>query len=467
MLTGSGYEAVWIEQKRRRDAKTVFYASLASGSGMILQYFFVDLRIPLLPEWFWLSFRMSIAVAMLTLAAAIYVAPEQRRFWAKLVFALVGLSAAILQAYGTTLMPQFPLIFAVVIGAFISSVNPIGLVPSCAFLLLTAVCQAEMLSSVLERSTDAAAQYWSLYLVAGGVVFAVKSGNASHVSRFLHDMREIERQRQMISLQTDLATQLRSFLPKVVFERISNYKRNFRTTFEYATQEILRPRSVDVVCIWSDIRGFTQSSRDTRYVEQLAGPNLRHMTDISESCGAIPRLIGDLLLCIFDYPQITTSFLNSLKNAEQLRAANRQRNILSPPHERVDRVFILSFGRAVVGNVGGSSGAREITALGPCVNQLARIDEAIGEIFRRGHTDLRDDILATLDFVSKGRALGFEFEFDEVSLHRRGVMVRDFPDLHSIVRIRRWSFGSEATDFETMQDSEEQKGASVSIREAI
>lgn len=467
MLTGSGYEAVWLEQKRRRDSRTIFYAALVSGVGFILQYILVDLRIPMLPAWYWLSYRGSIAFAMLSIAIVSFVMPDGRRSWARPCFALVGIVAACMQAYGMTLMPEVPLIFAVIIGGFVAAVLPVGLIPSLSLVGGIAFVQFQILVSMLSRSPDFIAQFGSLYLVTAGVVFAVKSGNAAHVSRFLHDMREIERQRQMISLQTDLATQLRSFLPKVVFERISNYKRNFRTTFEYATQEILRPRSVDVVCIWSDIRGFTQSSCDTRYVEQLAGPNLRHMTDISESCGAIPRLIGDLLLCIFDYPQITTSFINSLRNAEQLRAANRQRNLLSPPHERVDRVFILSFGRAVVGNVGGSSGSREITALGPCVNQLARIDEAIGEIFRRGHYDLRDDILATTDFVHKGKALGFEFEFDEVDLRQRGVTVRDFPDLHSIVRIRSWSFGSEATDFETMQDESEEDKVPVNVFEAI
>jgi len=440
LLTGSGYEAVWQAQKRIRDARILTYSCVIAAIAFVVQLAVVDLQIPLNPTEFWVEFRLGTAGALLAIATVLFFTRSRFVTTLKVLFAATAVATALLQAQGMVFEPGVPLIFAIILGAAVGIVTPIGIIPGLLLTVVTALGQRHILAERMAESADFAAQFGSMYLAAIAILFVTKIMQAGQVTRFLADMREIERQRQVIALQSDLVNQLRSFLPRVVFERINHYKRQFRTTFEYATQEILRPRSVDVACIWSDIRHFTHSSRDLGYIDHKAGPNLRHLTEISESCGAIPRVIGDLLLCIFDYPEATTSILQSLTNADSLREANSTHNQLGAPDERIDRVFILSFGRAVVGNVGGSSGSREITALGPSVNQLARLDEAIGNMFRHGDEQLRNEIIATTEFVTKARSLGFIIDTARIDLQAMGVSVRDFPEITSVERVVRWQF---------------------------
>lgn len=440
-LAGTGYELLWREEKRRRDAQIFRITALMATLGFVIQFLSVDLPVGLTPKAFWAGYRLGVAGAFLIAAMVLRSPTSTRLAVGRWLCIVAGWIAAVLQAYGTVLAPKTPIVFSVFLCTAAAVVPPASGLFALSTFLMMAVAQFVVLSPLREASFDLSAQLVSLYVAGLAVLMITKASQIGQVQKFLDDMRELERQKQIISLQTDLVSQLRSFLPKVVFDRITLYKKSFRTSFEYATQEILRPKTRDVACLWSDIRGFTRaSSTETQYVQEVAAPNIRHLTDLSEANNAIPRIIGDLLLCYYDEQEATTAIMNSLRTATEIIAATQRWNEFHGVEKSLDRVILLSWGNALVGNVGGSASSREITALGPCVNQLARLDEAVGHMFRSGDRFLRGKIVATISFVEKARSLGIAIESSTIDLVERGITVRDFPEITQVFVIDSFQF---------------------------
>ena len=68
-----------------------------------------------------------------------------------------------------------------------------------------------------------------------------------------------------------------------------------------ATDEVLRPRNKMISCLFTDIRNFTNSSKDLdKYLSRAAIPNIKLITSIADRNGGISRVIGDLVLAYYD-----------------------------------------------------------------------------------------------------------------------------------------------------------------------
>src|SRR5262249_43308259 len=135
--------------------------------------------------------------------------------------------------------------------------------------------------------------------------------------------------------------------------------------------EALRPKLETVACLYSDIRRFTQQSKDlSGFLLRSALPNIRYCTDVVESCGGIPRLIGDLIFAYFDGENPEASLLAAMRAGFSLVEINEELNRAATSGFEVHRFVVLSYGEAMVGNIGAQYGSREITALGPPVNIL-------------------------------------------------------------------------------------------------
>jgi len=469
-LTGTGYELLWQQERRLRDSQFLRKAVIVLGIGFLIQYLTVDMNVNLQPVEFWFSYRFSFVFCMISIFVLLRNSEGIRWNIGRWLFAFAGFSAALLQAYGTVLEPKTPLVFSVLICAGAAALTPGSGVFALCLYLTASFLQFQIFAPLRVNSPDLAAQIFSLNVVGLALLVIIKAAQIGHIQKFLTEMREIERQKQIISLQTDLVSQLRSFLPKVIFERINGYKKTYRTSFEYATQEILRPRTAEIACLWSDIRGFTKaSSTESEYVQNIAAPNLRHLTDLSESFGAIPRIIGDLLLCYYDEKDANVAVMNSLKTATEIIKATEKWNDFHGSEKSLDRVVLLAWGTALVGNVGGSASSREITALGPCVNQLARLDEAIGQMFRREDRSLSCQIVATPEFISRAKSLGFSFDVAEVDFSASKIAVRDFPEMTKVFVVKSFVHPQVGLEFTSVGSKETQLNVSdpSNLRSAV
>ncbi len=145
----------------------------------------------------------------------------------------------------------------------------------------------------------------------------------------------------------------------------------------------LRPEPRMVTVLFSDIVGFTQLSNTlrSRRVAELLNEYLSEMTRaVFDNGGTVDKFIGDAILALFGAPE-------DLSPNEQVRraiaTATQMRQSLAELNQRWQAQGLepLQFrcgihqGTAVVGMF-GSQERSDYTAVGPCVNIAARLQEA-------------------------------------------------------------------------------------------
>jgi len=146
----------------------------------------------------------------------------------------------------------------------------------------------------------------------------------------------------------------------------------------------LRPEPRMVTVLFSDIVGFTQLSNTlrSRRVAEILNEYLTTMTHVVfEQGGTIDKFMGDAILVMFGAPEELTpneQVSRAVATARQMRAKlqelNRRWREQGIESEVLFRCGIHQ-GTAVVGMFGGSERS-DYTAIGPCVNIAARIQEA-------------------------------------------------------------------------------------------
>ena len=148
---------------------------------------------------------------------------------------------------------------------------------------------------------------------------------------------------------------------------------------------LLGGRSVDVVVMFTDIRGFT--SRTRRMSEAGQAKELVHQLNayfsevvaaVHAEGGTVDKFIGDAALVVFGAP------LNrgpQLEAAAALRAARDLQRRLAALNQRWQeegvepwqQVIVLNFGTVISGNV-GSSARMDYTVIGDAVNVTSRLE---------------------------------------------------------------------------------------------
>jgi class 3 adenylate cyclase len=199
-----------------------------------------------------------------------------------------------------------------------------------------------------------------------------------------------------------------------------------------AMDEGLRPRIKTVACLFSDIRGFTERSRNLDgFLAHGALPNIRECTEIVEQHRGIPRLIGDLVFAYFDDPFIERNLANAINAGFLMLQATAEWNLRQLDPNRVTRHVLISVGECLVGNIGGFDSSREITALGSPVNVLSRIDALTKDplLKTRLHSDT---IILTAAAAAQVRQHQSTIILKEIDLKELGLTIRDFPEEKSI-----------------------------------
>ncbi len=429
LVEGTPWKQLWLAKDREGFLFScrVFFPLLAVT--YLAHYFFYDKVNHLEPIEFWLYFRLSIAgLALLTFA--FYVSPAARWWWYKVPAILTCWVLCQAQAYVALWHGLESWVFCyilIVVSVFVLRMSALS---SLIFVGITVATQTPILDEAGISGT---------YIFTGTVVAAttsviVRSSYLSDVRGFLLNQENIAAQKKIIELNMEFADRIRSFIPKVIAQRIDDCMDKDRMSVLEASIEVLTPRTKQVSCLFSDIRGFTQESRDINaFVRDSVVPEVKACTDAIEGYRGIPRKIGDLIFAYFDDERQVENVLRSVAAGMSVSRLNYDMNATANS-KAIKRYVLISCGEALVGNLGGLDSSIEITALGSPVNFLSRLDELtkhprVSALLSPG------DLVLSMDAWGAIESFAPTMSKKKIDLAQLGVSIRDFGDVKYVLAL--------------------------------
>lgn len=419
---------MWNEKDRESFLFTakVFYPIAAIV--YILHFFFYDLPNQLEPIESWFIFRATMAaVALVTFA--FYLTPLRNLRWYKVPAIVACWCFCQAQAYVALWHGRESWIFCfVLIAVAVASLRLSALV-SAIFVGLVVATQAPVLIEANISET---------YIFTGAMValvftVVVRSSYLQEIQTFLINQENIAAQKKIIELNLDFSERIRSFIPRVIAERMEDFVERARMTVLEASIEVLAPKKQDVACLFSDIRGFTQGSKNLEsFIGQSVMPEVKVCSDAVEKYRGIPRKIGDLLFAYFDDALIEKNVLGAVLSGMEIARLNHDMNATSSSVQ-IDRYVLISCGEALVGNLGGLDSSIEITALGSPVNLLSRVDEITKHPQIKGLLEPGDLLLCERSSQLMAELVP-NLRVDKIELP--GVTIRDFPEVSCIYSVK-------------------------------
>lgn len=147
--------------------------------------------------------------------------------------------------------------------------------------------------------------------------------------------------------------------------------------------------------------------------------------------------MGDLILTYFDQEDPLYSLLLAIDCGLKISDSNNSFNQLhhDAAHQDIRRNVIISFGTCIVGNIGATDHAREITPLGPPVNLISRIDTLLKNDHEKLRLNLNNALIITKNAAVSLRSTVPELEIHEHSLDDTDLVIRDFPEEREIFSV--------------------------------
>ena len=430
LLDTTPWRGIW-EEKEKQDfisATKLFFpiaAVLYAG-----HYWFFDLPMGLQPQERWLTFRASVvAIALVTFL--IYLSPFRNIRWYRAP-AMVALSIfCYSQARVTVWYPEAPWIYCFVFDVISALSLRASVFKSTSF---AAFLIAIQWSSLMEANLTVpeAVSASAVVLIA---IMTIRGSYAADIKYFLLNQQNIDAQKRNIELNIEFTDRIKSFIPAEIANRLEDYLRDRSTSVLEAIYGVLKPRRRDIACLFSDIRGFTEGSKNLdSFIRDSVIPNVKACTDALEEFGGIPRKIGDLLFAYFDNQSVHLNLIRAILSGLEVAQINEQHN-QSLKNPDIERYILISTGEAIVGNIGGFDSSVEITALGSPVNFLSRLDELTKHPALKGYLQSSDIILCdrSMKLLHELKASPKATPLD---LEELGLSIRNFPEVKRIHTMR-------------------------------
>ena len=416
----------WESGHRRRFVKTARIFFPIAAVGYMAHFFFFDVPNELEPIEYWFVFRTSCALLSLS-CLALYFSPYAMRSWSRWPAIFVMAVGCHLQAQVTLYYPEAPWIYPYVFVFACVLVLQMSPAKSLLFaLLLFATFFPPLLNANIHVTHLVSATF-----ATAVISFTTRASYSTEILSFIATKQRDESRQQIIDLQEEFSDRLRSFIPSVISERIETLIQTSHMNPLEASIDVLTARKRNVACLFSDIRGFTKGSHDLEtFLLESAIPEIKASSDAVEHYSGIPRKVGDLIFAYFDSDDRDLNILQSIMAALTLSRLNKDLNDTSASTE-VNRYILVSSGDAIVGNVGGLNSSIEITALGPPVNFLSRLDDVTKEPglackLKAGDILLSDHTHSRLLYHCPNASTSC------VNLRDLNIEVRDFPEVQFV-----------------------------------
>lgn len=426
MLEGTPWKRLWEEEERRSFVTTSRYVFPSVAIAYVAHFLFYDLPNDLQPVQYWLAFRTFIASAA-ALTALYYFKVQSDNNWYRVpamitIWVICQSQAFVALWYG---LESWVFCYIFVLGAVLAL--RLSAFKSLLFVLFTLSTQGMVLVEAGVPVT---------YIFTGSIVCVVMSlitraTYLNEVRSFKLNQENIAAQKQIIELNIEFSERIRSFIPRVIADRLETLVEKGRMSVIEASIEVLSPSRKHVACLFTDIRGFTQGSKNLqKFVGQSVIPEVKLCSDAVESYEGIPRKIGDLVFAYFDsdYPEINA--MRALASGLEIARRNQDLNE-TYSEESIRRYVLISTGEAIVGNLGGLDSSIEITALGNPVNLLSRLDELTKDDALASKIRFNEIVLSP-DAYEEIRAHVDMVEVREICLADICLQVRDFPEVRSV-----------------------------------
>ena len=423
LLEGTPWLNTWKEKERQEfvGIARVFFLLVA---GLYLSHFFLfDRPMGLEPLETWLLFRVSMTVIALCVFAFYHSPLAQFRF-----YRLPAVAALLVYCYSqaevTVHYPEAPWIYCFLFVGISTLVLKASVLTSSLFAITAVTLQWNALVETgVPIPTLVSAAFVTLILI-----LASRGGYVADIRYFLLNQQNTDSQRRNIELNIEFTDRIKSFIPGEVARRLDAHLGAGNMTVLQAIDEVLRPRKKTIACLFSDIRGYTEASKNLEeFIGELVLPNVKECTSAIDENGGIPRKIGDLIFAYFDGGSPHLNLLNAVKSALRISEINQFQNEATSSVGKITRYILISTGDAYVGNVGGFDSSIEITALGSPVNLLSRIDELTKEPKMAQFLDSGDIVLSN-SAHNLLINLGLRPSGKLVDLVELGLEIRNFPD---------------------------------------
>ena len=440
LVSGTPWERLWREKEREDFVRVARAFFLLAFAGYLGHYHFFDVPMGLEPRERWFYFRYGMAT-ICALCLAFYFSPLVRRTSYKLPLVLATLVFCTFQGQVRAWYPEANYLYCFAF-SFIGAIIVRTSIPLS--IIYIAACSA-LQTPFLISAGDSIPLIVSATAVTCLFAGIVRSNHIAEIRYFLANQENIATQKKIIELNIEFADRMRAFVPKVIYGRLESEMNDSQISALQAIDNVLTPRKVTVACLFSDIRGFTQASRDIdTYVDKGVWPNVKACTEAVELNQGIPRKVGDLIFSYFDDENLRVNLIRCLRAGMQVARLNIDMNE-TRNEIAIDRYILISVGDAIVGNLGGFDSSIEITALGSPVNFLSRLDEVTKTEYLQSRISPSDIIICERS-KSLLDEMGLDLEFLEISLDQDGLSIRDFPSVQKIYTLRPTERNYEVVD---------------------
>ncbi|MEM1434779.1 MAG: hypothetical protein AAGG11_12030 [Pseudomonadota bacterium] len=422
LLEGTPWLGAWKE-KEQKDFVALARVFFPIAAAVWLGHFFVfDLAMGLEPITHWLVFRL----AMTSIAIAVtlyYLSPLAQRSFYRLPAVCSMIVFCYFQARVTVWYPDAPWLYCFLFVGISSIVLQTSVLRTIAYALAAMAAQwASLLEANLPLPTALSAGLVTLILI-----LASRSGYAADIRYFLLSQQNLDAQRRNIEMNIEFTDRIKSFIPGEIASRLEQFISEKNATVLQAIDEVLRPRKRKIACIFSDIRGFTESSKEIdSFLGERVLPNVKACTNAVDQNNGIPRKIGDLIFAYYDSEDLQRNIESAVLTAFQISEINESLSNGSDGGA-IERYILVASGDALVGNIGGFDSSIEITALGSPVNYLARLDDATKHPNLRTKLKSGDIVIEAESFLNLGIA-NSDLDYREIDLSTLGIAVRNFPE---------------------------------------
>lgn len=419
---------MWQSQEKEEFISSIRVFFGLAAIVYILHYHTVDMAVGLAPSDLWFNYRYGMA-AIALFCLGFYFMPKlhNMRFY-KLPAVIASAVFCYFQTKTIIWYPQVPYLYS--FGFILISV--IVLRESIFVSVLYAATVLFLIWPIFMEAGQSPSMIFSASAVTLIFVVYMRAKYGSEVRLFIANQRNLDNQKKIIEINLEFSNQIKSFLPGEIARRLTHYVQEQRMSVLQATDEVLRPRKLEVACLFSDIRGFTKGVGDLNgFVSQSMLPNLKACTVAVERFQGISRKIGDLIFAYYDSPSFENNLKNVLKTAVEISSLNSEMNQELPEEMKVKRFILISGGEAIVGNLSGYDSNIEITAIGKPVNCLSRIDEITKHKQLREHLT-EGDILLTPSILDAVKSTCPGIELSMISIAAMGIKIRDFEEIEEL-----------------------------------
>lgn len=426
LLEETPWQSEWENNQRNIFLRIMRVFLPLIAAGYLLHYFFFDKPNQLQPPEAWFLFRMSMATIIFA-TFLFYLSPLAQKTWYKVPAVIATAIGVYAQAQVTYFYPEAPWVYPFV---FLLA-SSLMLRLSVFYSFLYATVSIVLFFPVLIAAGVDFGTLISACVVIIVVTAVIRSSYSFEITNFLLNKQNAEQQAVNLELQQEFSDRIKSFIPKVIANRIQSEMRFGNSGVMDASLKVLRAERKEIACLFSDIRNFTQGSKNlNEFVNQSVLPEVKAASEKIENLEGIPRKIGDLIFAYFDDPSNQKNILRSVLAGIELSKINQAFNE-TVSTIKIHRHILISSGEAVVGNLGGIDSSVEITALGSPVNFLSRLDDAtkskgLASALKPG------DIIMCDKTANQLKTLAQDVHLNRLSLIDLEVEIRDFPETQHI-----------------------------------